>query len=403
MTSDPPYRTYVEVSLPTIQDNFRSIASQLAPASQVMPVVKANAYGHGAIPVSHALVAAGTRWLAVSSTMEGVALRRGGIPLDTRILVMAGVHEFDWPQIVAHQLTPVLHNLRDVSDAEKVATAVGKQLPFHFKFDTGLSRLGSLEPIEDIIRTFLNLRLARLEGIMTHFASAANITSSKTQRQADLLTHYAELLRCSGLPKFLVHLDATNSLHLARHHADVQLVRPGHAIYGYVTEPKNAPMGRLHVRPALTWRARVILTKSLPPGVDVGYGSRYRTTRHTTIAVLAVGYADGYPHQLSNRAYVLIRGNRAPVIGAVSMDLTTVDVSHLPPHSNGLAALPGESAVLLGYENNQHISAIQLGRMAGTISYAVLCGIGERVARLYVDKPPQEQHGVTPTEVESND
>ncbi|MCW5962454.1 MAG: alanine racemase [Bryobacterales bacterium] len=390
MNSDPPYRTYVEVSLPTIQENFRSIASQLSPAAQVMPVVKANAYGHGALPVSRALVAAGTRWLAVSSTMEGVTLRRGGIPTDTRILVMAGVHDFDWPQIVTHQLTPVLHNLRDVSEAEKVAAAAGRVLPFHFKFDTGLSRLGSLEPIQEIIRTFLNLRITRLEGIMTHFASAANLTSPKTQQQADQLTNCAELLRRSGLPKFLVHVDATNSLHLARHHADVQLVRPGHAIYGYVTEPKTSVVGRLHVKPALSWTARVILTKSLPPGVDVGYGSHYRTTRDTVIAVLAVGYADGYPHQLTNRAYVLIRGNRAPVVGAVSMDLTTVDVTHLPPHSNGQAVIPGEAAVLLGRAGNQQISAIQLGRMAGTISYAILCGIGERVPRLYVDQTAED-------------
>ncbi len=382
--TEPPFRTFVEVSLPTIQANYLSIASQLKPGARVMPVVKANAYGHGALPVSKALIQCGANWLAVSSTMEGVALREGGIPPNVQILVMAGIHDFDWSAVLQHQLTPVLHSLTEVLALEERSRTTGLSLGFHFKFDTGLSRLGSVEPIAEVVQLFTQLRHTRLEGVMTHFASAADLSSPKTLQQTALLSQYVHALRSAGLPSFLVHIDATNSLHLARHDADVQLVRPGHAIYGYVTNPRvPSAAGRLLVCPALQWKARVILTKRIPAGIHVGYGSQYRTTRDTSIAVLAVGYGDGYPHQLSNRAHVLIRGSRAPILGAVSMDLTTVDITDLPIQADGTQAGSGDLATLIGVDGSHQITAIQLGRMASTISYAVLCGIGSRVPRTY--------------------
>lgn len=378
MSLDPPFRTFVEVSLPAIQHNFRVVAAVLGDDANVMPVVKANAYGHGAFPVSRALVDAGARWLAVSNTAEAVALRNAGIAPPTRIVVLGGIHSFDWPHLLPNRLTPVLHGISDILHFDSIAQAAGQTATFHLKFDTGLSRLGTREPIQDILAVLRDLRYASLEGIMTHFASAADLSSQKTFHQADALRQIAAQLRDGGVVPELLHVDATNSVHLARHNLHVQLVRPGHAIYGYVTEPRNAgTTGRLTVQPALTWKAGVLLIKTLPPGVEVGYGSRYRTTRQTTIAVLSVGYADGYPHQLTNRAHVLLHGQRAPVIGAISMDLTIVDVTHIPQTTIG------DNAVLLGTQGGQQISAVQLGRMAGTISYAVLSGISERVPRVY--------------------
>ncbi|MCU0226661.1 MAG: alanine racemase [Bryobacterales bacterium] len=382
----PPFRTFVEVSLTTIRDNYASVASRVKPGAHVMPVVKANAYGHGALPVAHALIRSGARWLAVSSVMEGVALREGGVTPPVSVLVMAGVQPFEWPLVLRHQLTPVLHSLEEVRFLNHYAAAENLSIGFHFKFDTGLSRLGSLEPLSAIVPVFQSLASARLEGVMTHFAAAADLGSHRTQQQATALSEAVATLRGAGIPPFLVHIDATNSLHLHSHAADVQLVRPGHAIYGYVTNPRQATAaGALVVRPALQWKARVILTKRLPPGVFVGYGSQFRTTRNTTIAVLAVGYGDGYPHQLSNRAYVLIHGHRASILGAVSMDLTTVDITDLPLRPDGSSVRHGDLATLIGSDGAQQITAIQLGRMASTISYAVLCGIGQRVPRIYPD------------------
>lgn len=389
MHADPPFRTFVEVSLGAIQRNFHAVAKLLPEHAKVMPVVKANAYGHGALPVSRALVKTGAEWLAVSNTAEAVALRQGGIEPRVRILVLGGIHHFDWAHLLPNQLTPVLHSIDDVRAFDAIANAAGLNVPFHFKFDTGLSRLGSREPIAQLIHCLHQLRAARLEAIMTHFASAADLSSPKTFHQANLLLEHATALRNAGIGPFFLHADATNSIHLLRHHLDIGLVRPGHSIYGYVTEPRSSNVssssspsltGRLHVEPALTWKAGVLLTKTLPPGVDVGYGSRYRTARPTTVAVLSVGYADGYPHQLTNRAYVLLHGQRAPVVGAVSMDLTIVDVSHIPKTRKG------DNAILLGADGYQQLTAVQLGRMANTISYAVLSGISERVPRIYIEE-----------------
>jgi len=302
MSSDPPYRTFLEVSLSAIHANYLAIASQVPRGAIMMPVVKANAYGHGAIPVSQTLINAGAHWLAVSNTLEAVALRQAGIPPSTHILVMAGIHPFDWPFLAEHQLTPVLHSMADIASMEQLGRKAGRILPFHFKFDTGLSRLGSRELITEIVGHLQSLQHSRLEGVMSHFASAADLLNPKTQNQAALLREYVRQLRQAGLPPFLVHIDATNSLHHRSHNTEVHLVRPGLAVYGYVTEPKGLAIpGRLAVHPALTWKTRVISVKNLPAGVDVGYGSQYRTTEPTTIAVLSVGYADGYPHQLSNR------------------------------------------------------------------------------------------------------
>lgn len=383
--ADPPYRSFVEVSLPRIRANFHAIAEALKPETEIMPVVKANAYGHGAVPVAQALTEAGAHWLAVSNAGEGAALRSAGIADSTRIVVMAGVLPFEWPLIVEHGLTPVLHRLEEFPIVESLAESTGKPIAFHIKLDTGLSRLGLRDDISTVAKALLGLRHSRFEGAMTHFASAANLASTQTTEQLQAFERATGYLRDAGLPPFLVHVDATNSIHLTRHETPVHLIRPGHAVYGYVTEPHPpAPTGRLHVKPALSWKARILLVKDLPSEVAVGYGAGYRTKRPTRIAVLAVGYSDGYPHQLSNHGTVLVNGHPAPILGAVSMDVTTIDVTGIP------GAVPGLAVTLLGREGDHELDAIQIGRKAGTISYAILCNIHERVPRIYLDDDAQD-------------
>lgn len=410
MSKQPSYRTFVEVSLDQIRTNYRSIAAILPDGAQMMPVVKANAYGHGAAQVAKTLIEAGAPWLAVSSTVEGVQLREVGIPPSVRILVMAGLLDFDWPQLLEHKLTPVLHSVRDLEVFDALvakaahdrshpasidpAVSATPGVPFHFKFDTGLSRLGSREDIAVLVRAFTNARHTRLEGVMTHFASAADLNSSMTDRQVSLFQEHISTLRAAGLPEFLVHVDATNSLHLARHTTAIHLVRPGHAIYGYVTQPRpRTANGRLQVEPALAWKTRILLVKELPAGTAVGYGSQFQTSRPSAIAVLAVGYSDGYPHQLSNRGWVLVNGQRAPILGAVSMDVTTVDVTGIPN------VVAGQIVTLLGREGNDEITAIQLGRHSGTISYSILCNISDKVPRIYAPAAEPELAGHTSTAV----
>jgi alanine racemase len=195
----------------------------------------------------------------------------------------------------------------------------------------------------------------------------------------------SQLANAGVQPPFL-HLASTIPIAYGRRGAWKRMVRPGHAIYGYVSPVAKgtAPARLLDVRPALSWKASVLAVKDLPAGALVGYGGMFRTTQPTRIAVLAAGYADGIPHRLSNKGHVIVKGRLAPIIGAVSMDLTTIDITHCGPLA------PGDSVILLGSEGNVSIDAQQIARVAGTISYSVLCGIHARVKRIYVDREPAE-------------
>ncbi|MCC6262091.1 MAG: alanine racemase [Bryobacterales bacterium] len=373
------HRSFVEISYSRLAANYRSIESTLPRGTRMMPVVKANAYGHGAIPVARKLVECGTEWLAVSNPVEGVELREAGIPLPTRIVVTAGILPFEWDAIVEHSLTPVLHSLADVQSFDSLCARLGRSLPFHFKLDTGLSRLGSIDSPDAIAAVFKSLVGAVPEGLMTHFASASDPFGSQTRSQIDRFREISHRLRELGVKIPIHHVDATNSLHYPPHEGGYQLARPGHGIYGYVTPPPGEPVpGKLAVKPVLSWHTHVLLTKHLPAGSLVGYGALHRTTRPTTVAILGVGYADGYPHSLSGIGRVLLRGCFAPVLGAVSMDLTTVDITDI----HGVGA--GDLATLIGTNGEESIDAHELGRLAGAISYAILTNIQPRVKRVYV-------------------
>lgn len=369
------YRSWVEVSLSRIAANFQAVR-KLAGGVSVMPVVKADAYRHGAVEVSRTLEQAGARWLAVSNVHEGIALRESGIRC--RILVMADFLPANRPYFLEHDLTPAIHSLEGIRDFERLAAAANKPAAFHLKIDSGMGRLGTRAPAQEILAALADTRAARFEGLMSHFASAPNYTSAQTDEQVASFTALLQHLRNGGVNPPVVHLSSTVPLAYGRKEAWGNLVRPGHAIYGYISPAKGeAGPCRLSVQPALTWKATVLEVKDIPAGAAIGYGAIHRTARPTQIAILGVGYADGYPHRLSNKGRVLLQGKVAPVLGAVSMDVTSVDVT-------GLSIRPGDAATLLGAEGNESIDAQQIARVAGTISYAVLCGISYRVARRYV-------------------
>jgi alanine racemase len=348
-----------------------------------MPVVKADAYRHGAVEVSRALEAAGAQWLAVSNVEEGAILRDRGIT--TRILVMADFLPAERAGLLEYNLTPVIHSLGDIAEWERVATARGRLADYHLKIDSGMGRLGTRAPASEILKAIGAAQHVRLEGLMTHFASAANYASNQTEEQLRVFqTLCAELARAGVHPPIL-HLASSTPVAYGRKEAWQRMVRPGHAVYGYVSPVAQgaakgaAPPRLLEVRPALAWKTAVLEVKDLPAGALVGYGGMYRTTQPTRIAVLAAGYADGIPHRLSNKGRVIANGHLAPIIGAVSMDLTTIDITHCPPLATG------DAVTLLGSEGGVSIDAQQIARAAGTISYSVLCGIHARVKRIYID------------------
>jgi alanine racemase len=372
-----PFRCWVEVSRAQIAANFQAIRKVVGAGVEVMPVVKADAYRHGAIEVSRILEEQGAKWLAVSNTDEGVCLRDAGIK--ARILVMADFLPFTREVMLAYNLTPVIHSLADLKDLNRLAAARAEKCRYHLKIDTGMGRLGVDPDAGEIAEAILSAKNVELEALMTHFASAANYQSSQTEQQSTLFDRLAEGLHNAGVHPALVHLSSTIPVAYGRQTVWRNMVRPGHAIYGYVSPARgHAPGKILNVKPALTWRATVLSVKDLPAGSLIGYGGMFRATRPMRVAVLAAGYADGVPHRLSNRGSVIVRGKLAPIIGAVSMDLTSIDVSEAPE------TRVGDAVTLLGSEGKLSIDAQQIARLAGTISYSVLCGIHARVKRIYV-------------------
>lgn len=341
-----------------------------------MGVVKADAYGHGAIEVSRVLTREGARWLAVSSVEEGITLRSAGIVC--RILVMAGVMPWERKAIREHDLTPALHSVDEISQFQD--TEASSPLDVHLKIDTGLNRLGTRAAADEIASAILAAPGIRLEGLMSHFASAADFTSPQTDDQISAFNDVAGALSRLGIRPPLTHCASTNAIAYARPGGFNPLVRPGHAIYGYVSPARGvAPETTLLVEPALSWKTRIVAVKDLPAGARVGYGGSFVVTWPIRIAVLAAGYADGISHRLSNKGKVIAGGKLAPIIGTVSMDLTTIDITDSPDLK------PGDEVTLLGRAGNVSLDAQQIARTAGTISYNVLCGISARVKRYYVD------------------
>jgi alanine racemase len=374
-------RCYVEISRSQIAANYRAVRDAVAPGAQIMGVVKANAYGHGAVEVARILCEEGAKWLAVTCVEEGIALRRAGI--NCRILVMAGVMEWEHEALRDFRLTPVAHSLDDLRRFDAAMAPSGefpvKPVDVHLKIDTGMNRLGTCASAPEIAEAVSALRNVRVEGLLSHFASAADFTSEQTEAQIRVFGEMWSSLARHGIRPALMHFASTNAIAYPRRDAWLSLVRPGHAIYGYVSPARGqAPPPVLAVKPVLSWRTRIIEVKDIPAGSKVGYGGSFTASSPMRLAVLAAGYADGVPHRLSNSGKVIAGGRFAPIVGTVSMDLTTIDITQSPQLQ------PGDAVTLLGREGGVSLDAQQMARTAGTISYNVLCGISARVKRFYI-------------------
>lgn len=370
-------RCWAEVSRLQLAANYHAVRNAVGPHIEVMPVVKADAYRHGAVEVSRTLTHEGAHWLAVSNVEEGVVLRQAGIT--AHILVMGDFLPFERPALIDYELTPAIHSLAQLADYDRMAGALGRPLDYHLSIDTGMSRLGTRDEPSTIAQSVLSCHTARLQGLMTHFASAGNFESPQTSQQVAHFEAVREALRVIGLSPRYCHLSSTIPVAYGQRKAWGNMVRPGHAIYGYVSPAQgNAPTPQFQVRPALNWKARILEVKDLPVGAQVGYGAMFTAERPTRMAVLAVGYADGLMHRLSNTGKVIAGGKLVPILGAVSMDLTSIDITDCPELAQG------DAVTLLGQEGDVVLDAQTIAKAAGTISYSVLCGIGQRVKRIYV-------------------
>jgi alanine racemase len=372
-----PYRSYVLVSRDRIARNYRAVKDVVGPRVEVAAVVKADAYGHGALEVSRAVIAEGARWLAVSSVEEGVTLRRSGIA--ARILVMGGFLPHESEALMEFDLTPAVHSLDQIAQLDRISETAGKAIRYHLKIDSGMGRLGTRASADDILKALANAPHAHLEGLMTHFASAADYSKPQTDEQLEYFEAVSARLRQAGVNPGYLHTSSTIAVGYGRKAGWHEMVRAGHALYGYVSPARgDAPPQLLDVQPALTWKAKLMAVKDLPEGALVGYGGTFRTPRPMRIGVLGAGYADGVFHRLSNRGKVIADGQITSILGTISMDLTTIDLSHTA------ALAPGDDVTLLGAEGEARLYAPEIARVAGTISYNNLCSISARVKRVYV-------------------
>jgi alanine racemase len=340
----------------------------------VYAVLKADAYGHGAEAVARRLAREGADRFAVAQTEEGVRLRRAGV--GGEVLVLSDAEAPDLPLLRAYALTPALYSAGQLRDLAAASAKFDPPIGAHLELDTGMGRAG-LRP-EDLEAAIETLRAAsglRIVGTFANLSSADDATSPATARQVERLRAGAARLSAEKIGPGLVH--AANSAAILGHEsAWLDAVRPGLALYGIAPRPGAAQPA---LRPALSIETEVLAVRKLPAGTPIGYGGRFVTARESTIAVLPIGYADGYRRSFSGTASVLLRGRPALVVGAVSMDVTLVDAT-------GLSVERGDRAVCLGTQEGASVSAWDLALAAGTIPYEILCGFGPRVARADVPR-----------------
>lgn len=369
-----PHLAWAEVDLGAIAFNVRQFRRHVDGRAEIIAVIKANAYGHGAAPVGRAALQAGATRLAVHRASEGVELRQAG--LAAPILIMGYTPPAGADAIVHGRLTPSVTTPEFARELSARATAAGATVPVHIKVDTGMSRYGLLPgEVVDFARSLLDLPGIRLEGLFTHFATADAADPTHVRRQLAVFEDVVAAVRAAGVAIPLIHAaNSAATMRLPETHFDA--VRVGVAMYGL--DPSDEWPPPFEIRPALTLKSRVSRVRDLPAGTGISYGRTYITPAPATVALVPVGYGDGYHRILSNRGRVLIRGQVAPIRGRVCMDQFVVDVTHIP----GVAQ--DDEVVLVGQQGAARIRAEEVARLAETINYEVTTSLLPRVARIYL-------------------
>lgn len=370
----PGYRaTWAEVDLDRIASNFAALRALAGREAIVFPVVKANAYGHGAMPVARRLEAESAAGLCVATPEEGLELRRGGIGLP--ILCLGAVEPNQIASAARSQITLTLYSPHQLRLFEEAGRASGVPVRFHLKIETGMNRLGVLaEELGPLLEEMRGCRSALLSGLFSNLASGDRPGEASNAEQGARLTEAAAVLRAAGREPRPVHL--ANSAGLLYHPAlRFDAVRPGLLLYGIRPGSGDSGPG---FAPALTLKTTVLRVKSVPAGSAVGYSATFRTARETRLATLAIGYDDGLARALAGKGDVLIGGRRAPLVGAISMDLSVADVTDCGD------VAPGAEAVIIGSQEGETIGVSEIAERAGTIPWDILCGIGRRVPRVHI-------------------
>ena len=363
--------TRVRIDLDAISSNFDAIREKAG--VPVMAVVKADAYGHGAIQVAR-LLEGRCAFFGVSSILEAMELRQAG--LATPILILGHTPVSAFPTAIENGIRPTIYRQEDAEALSAAAVKLGKTAPFHFAVDTGMSRIGFQvsEKTADLCASLAKLPMVCAEGIFSHFATADCADLSRSRAQAALFDRFCSLLEARDIHIPIRHLD--NSAGIMNFDRHYNMVRAGIVIYGMYPSDEVSPR-LLELKPALQWLSRVTHVKTLPAGREISYGGTFVTEKDTVVATVPVGYADGYRRNLSGKFYVLIRGQKAPILGRICMDQMMVDVTGIP------GVCTGDNVTLVGRSCDAQITMEEISARADSFNYEFVCGISRRVPRIY--------------------
>ena len=374
MNFDP---TYVKIDLDAIDRNFAAVQKKVG--VPVMAVVKADAYGHGAVQVAR-LLQGKCAFFGVSSMLEALELRQAG--LQEPILILGRTPVSGFADAIRENIRPTIFCYEDALALSDAAVNLGKNAPFHFAVDTGMGRIGFQPTAEnaDLCAKIAKLPYLTAEGLFSHFATADCADLSAARKQAQLFAEFDSMLKARGVNIPIRHLD--NSAGLMNFPRHYEMVRSGIVTYGmYPSDEVDSAL--LNISPALEWVSHVTHVKTLPAGCPISYGGTFVTSAPTTVATVPVGYADGYRRSLSNRFYVLIRGKKAPILGRICMDQMMVDVTDIPD------VKPDDKVTLVGQNGDERITMEAISAMADSFNYEFVCGISRRVPRYYYQSGKQ--------------
>jgi alanine racemase len=376
---------WAELDLGAIAHNVRALKQLLAPSCRLLAAVKANAYGHGAVRVARTALASGASFLGVARVDEGIELRRAGIKEPILVLGFSPAERAG--DLLEFGLTQTVYDLWTAEALSQAALARGRQLTIHLKLDTGMGRLGivtqaggaelPVSQVIDSVKAIAALPGLRLEGLFTHFACADSADKAHAETQFRIFSQILDHLQAEGIRVALRHA-ANSAAIIDMPHTHLDLVRAGISLYGLYPSAE-VDQGRIVLKPAMTLKARVIHLKQVPAGFAVSYGSIWKSPRPTRIATVPVGYADGYSRRQSNRGQMVVRGQRAPIVGRVCMDLTMLDVGHIPD------VRLGDEVVVFGGEGQNGLPVDEVAAGLDTINYEIVAALTARVPRVFIE------------------
>ena len=368
-------RTWVEINLDALECNFDAVREELPENMKILAVVKANAYGHGAIGIAKFLEDKAD-YLAVAATDEALELRKNGV--NCPILILGHIPYGDYDNIVKFNITPTISDFYEAELLSKAAVKAGVTAPLHIAVDTGMNRIGFLVNAESVkeIKEINSLPNIKIEGVFSHFAAADISDKTYTRKQVEKFDQFMKTLSAEGVNAPIKHL--YNSAAIADLEKKYDMVRQGIILYG-LRPSDEVEFNNIKVpQPVMSMKTRVVQVKTLPAGECISYGCTYTTEKETKVATLCAGYADGVTRVLSNNGEVLIRGKRAKIIGRVCMDQFMVDVTDIPDVE------AGDTATIFGTDGEETISVDEIAKKANTINYEIICNINSRVTRVYM-------------------